>query len=216
MDKLDREFRGIANIYKPVGPSSFEIVRRLRGYLDEKKIGHAGTLDPLASGVLVVAIGREFTKNIGGIQKLKKKYLAELHLGKTSTTDDEEGDKQEIEIKKKPTREEIEQCLQVNIGEQMQTPPKYSAKKVSGQRAYKLARSGKDFTLEPKKIIIYKIDIIKYKWPILKIEVECSSGTYIRSLARDIGKCLETGAYLKSLSRTAIGKYKIEDAIKTR
>jgi tRNA pseudouridine55 synthase len=216
VEKLDRNFRGILNTYKPVGPSSFAMIKKLRNVLTEKKIGHAGTLDPLASGVLVVAVGREFTKKIEKIQKLKKAYVASLRLGEFSTTDDGEGDKERVIFKKESSIKEVERCLQANTGRRMQTPPKYSAKKIAGQRAYKLARAGRDFTLEPKEITIYEINTIEYKFPNLKVEVICSSGTYIRSLAREIGSCLKTGAYLKSLERTAVGNYKMEDAIKLK
>jgi tRNA pseudouridine55 synthase len=212
--KIDKNFKGIINLYKPVGPSSFAMVRKLRNVLDEKKIGHAGTLDPLASGVLVVAVGKEFTKKISEIQKLKKTYSATFYLGKISTTDDEEGSKEDAEVSGKPDIDKVNKCLESFLGKQLQVPPRYSAKKISGKRAYALARQGKEFNLKPKLINIYKIDIVEYSWPFLKIEVCCSTGTYIRSLARDIGECLGTGAYLKSLIRVAVGKYKIDDSIK--
>lgn len=214
MKRIDKNFKGIINLYKPVGPSSFAMVGKLRNVLGEKKIGHAGTLDPLASGVLVVAVGKEFTKKISEIQKLKKTYSATFYLGRISTTDDEEGYKEDVEFSDKPDIDKVNKCLESFLGKQLQVPPKYSAKKISGKRAYVLARQGKEFDLKSEFINIYKIDIVKYNWPFLKIEVCCSTGTYIRSLARDIGECLGTGAYLKSLVRTAVGKYKIDDSIK--
>lgn len=164
MKKIDKNFKGIINLYKPVGPSSFAMVRKLRNVLDEKKIGHAGTLDPLASGVLVVAVGKEFTKKISEIQKLKKTYSATFYLGKISTTDDEEGSKEDAEVSGKPDIDKVNKCLESFLGKQLQVPPRYSAKKISGKRAYVLARQEKEFDLKSKLINIYKIDIVEYSW----------------------------------------------------
>ena len=214
MIEIRRDFRGYLNINKPKGPSSFDVVRDLRRQLDEKRVGHAGTLDPLASGVLVVAVGRENTKNISKIQEFKKTYVATIKLGITSETDDAEGSLTPVDVKKIPDISEVKRCVKAFTGEISQTPPAFSAKKVNGQRAYDLSRKGKVVDLNPCDITIHNIKIANYAWPYLKIEVTCSRGTYIRSLARDIGSCLKTGAYLCELIRTSVGEYKIKDSIK--
>ena len=213
MNEISRDFVGYLNINKPEGPSSFSIVRDITRMVCEKRVGHAGTLDPLASGVLVIAVGRAYTKNIDAIQSQNKTYIATIRLGQSTKTDDREGDPVSHDIDKIPTTSVINDCLKSFIGEIDQLPPSYSAKKIDGQRAYKLARENQSVKLAPCKVTIYRIKLIKYKWPDLEIEVECSKGTYIRSLSRDIGEHLKTGAYLLKLIRTAVGEYKIEDSI---
>lgn len=190
------------------------MIRQIRNIINEKRVGHAGTLDPLAAGVLVVAVGREYTKKIDQIQAKKKTYLADIILGYKSTTDDDEGEKTAVNISKKPTKKEIEKCLSSFVGTISQRPPQYSAKKIGGVRSYKLLREGKTAKLKPCLVTIYSIVIIKYKYPDLRLQIICSGGTYIRSLSRDIGDILQTGAYLKNLTRTAIGSYKLKDALK--
>lgn len=214
MTKIRRDFRGYLSINKPKGPSSFDVVRDLKRQLDEKRVGHAGTLDPLASGVLVVAVGRENTKNIDKIQGFKKTYKATIKLGATSETDDAEGTPIPSNVKKIPDMPEVKRCVKKFIGKIPQTPPVFSAKKVNGQRAYSLSRRGEAIDLKPCNVTVYDIKIMSYAWPYLNIEVTCSRGTYIRSLARDIGFCLKTGAYLSDLVRTSVGKYKLKDSIK--
>jgi tRNA pseudouridine55 synthase len=206
--------KGIYAFYKPKGISSYDLIRKIKKLTFEKKIGHSGTLDPLASGVLVVAIGKEFTKKLSLINKENKEYITEIFLGAISETDDAEGKKTKMKIKNKPDLKTIKKTLKNFIGEIYQTPPIYSAVKIRGKPAYWYARQGIQPNLKPKKVIISKIQILKYKWPILKIKVICRSGTYIRSLAKDIGKALGTGGYLKELIRTKVGKYKLKNCIK--
>lgn len=202
-------------IDKPKGWTSFDVVAKLRGILHEKKIGHAGTLDPNATGLLIVGTGAD-TKKLGEITKnTKKTYEAEIVLGETRDTDDVEGTitrfaEQNV---KKPEKNKIQKILEQFEGEQMQVPPQYSAIKLKGKKAYDLARKGKTFELEPRKINIYKIELVQFNYPILKIKCEVSSGTYIRSLARDIGEKLSTGAYLNELRRTKVGEYSVGKAI---
>lgn len=179
-------------------------VRKLR-------VGHAGTLDPLATGLLVVLIG-SYTKRAQQFTKLDKTYDAKVTLGKVSETDDEEGEKTAIS-NLQPASSAIEETLKSFIGEIMQMPPQYSAVKVKGQRAYKLARKGQEVKIKPRKIKIYDIWEVRYDYPEINFKVRVSSGTYIRSLARDIGDRLKTGAYLSELRRTAISKYKVDDAV---
>lgn len=215
--------KGIYNIYKPKGPTSYDIIRRIKGLTSELlgrkqkpqlRIGHGGTLDPLASGVLIVAIGREFTRELDKVVKGEKEYIATIKLGQTSITQDEEGEKTDFKIDKIPGIIDIEKTLKKFIGEITQIPPIYSALKINGQPAYKLARAGKDVEIKSRTITIRDIELLEYKWPILKINVTCSAGTYIRTLANDIGATLKTGGYLADLVRSRIADFKIEDSIK--
>lgn len=179
-----------------------------------EKIGHAGTLDPLAEGVLVVAIGREYTKKISEVVAKEKEYLADVRLGMTSVTDDEEGEKTEVVVEKIPTLEEIEEAKKAFLGEIMQITPVYSAAKVGGgEEGYKKARRGEKFTPPPRFVYIERIDIISYEWPILQLKVLTGPGVYIRSLARELGEKLGTGGYLTHLVRTRVGDFRIEDAV---
>ncbi len=203
-------------IDKPKGITSHDVVDKVRKVTGEKKVGHAGTLDPNATGLLIVGVGRESTKKLGKIAKdTKKTYEAEIFLGEERNTDDVEG----VVISKAkgflpPGENEIEKIVASFEGEQMQTPPVYSALKIKGKKAYELARKGKEVKLKPRKVVIYSIKLVSYKFPILEIETTVSSGTYIRALARDIGKKLSSGAYLKNLRRTRIGKFDIKKAKK--
>jgi tRNA pseudouridine55 synthase len=177
------------------------------------KVGHAGTLDPFATGLLIVGVGRESTKRLDEFKNMPKTYIATVKLGATSTTFDPEG---EITITKhephSTKQKDIETMLQSFIGKQLQIPPMYSAKKVGGKKLYDLARKGIEIERQPNKIEIYSIKLLDYNYPSLKIEVNCSTGTYIRTLAHDIGEKLGCGAYCEELERTSIGEYKLEDA----
>ena len=205
--------KGIFAVYKPKGPTSNDILQKLRRITGVKKIGHAGTLDPLASGVLVVGVGREATKRLGEVVKKEKEYIARIKLGETSTTDDEEGEKTKVKVPKIPNLEEIQKAIANFKGEILQTPPIYSAVKIKGQEAYKLARKGQKPKLEPRKVLIKEIEILGYKWPYLKLRVVTGPGVYIRSLARDLGRELKTGGYLADLERTRVGDFTKEEAV---
>ncbi len=204
-------------IDKPKGWTSFDVVAKIRGQLKAEtavkkpKVGHTGTLDPLATGLLIIVVG-SYCKRAQEFSKLDKVYEAEVTLGQTSTTDDNEGNKIQ-KSDKRPSKDEVQQILNTFIGEQQQLPPAYSAIKVDGKRAYKLAREGKEVRMEPRTVAIYSIEKIIYDYPKIRFNVHVSSGTYIRSLARDIGEQLGTGAYLSGLSRTSVGNYKIEDSV---
>lgn len=202
----------IVAINKPVGPTSFDIVAQVRKITGVKKVGHAGTLDPQAAGVLVIAVGRDDTKKINLIVEKEKEYIAEIKLGETSSTDDNEGDKKPVSDKI-PAPAEIAAALKKFIGEINQTPPKYSAVKVNGRRAYKLARAGQEVEMKPRPILIKDIELLEYAYPVLKIRVATGPGVYIRSLARDIGETLKTGAYMSGLIRTRVGEYNLESAL---
>lgn len=208
---------GIALIDKPKGWTSFDVVAKIRGTikqatgLKKPKVGHTGTLDPLATGLMIVVVGT-YCKRAQEFSKLDKVYKADVLLGATSTTDDDEGEKIPVSGHR-PAKEDVEDLLRQLVGVQSQLPPAFSAIKIDGQRAYKLAREGKQVVMEPRTITIFSIDQVEYNYPRLSFEVHVSSGTYIRSLARDIGKSLGTGAYLNGLIRIKVGRYDLRDAV---
>ena len=212
---------------KPEGVSSFGVVARVRRKLTEEmkknarpgenmpkrvKVGHAGTLDPFATGLLILLVGKA-TKRAWEFLKLDKEYIATMRLGATSTTGDVEGEITEDSAAREVSREEIEEVLKQFTGKIKQTVPKYSAVKINGRRAYRLAREGKEVEMPTREVEIYKIEIVDYKWPELTIKCKVSSGTYIRALGEDIGGVLGTKAYLTKLRRTKIDKYNVEDAM---
>ncbi len=197
-------------VYKPKGVSSFAVIKQLRKSWGIKKIGHAGTLDPLAQGVLVVGVGREATKKLSSEVTKEKEYIATIKLGEYSTTDDAEGEKNKINDYQ-PKKKEIKETLSQFIGEIMQVPPNFSAIKIKGNRAYKMAREGKKIELKARLVLIKEIELLDYNYPFLKIRVITGPGVYIRSLARDIGQKLGIGAYLSELERIRVGEFKISD-----
>lgn len=213
------DIAGFILINKEVGPSSFNVVTNLRKITGIKKIGHAGTLDPFASGLMIVAIGRKATRAISKYVKLNKEYVATLHLGAETDTFDREGlifNNKEDLLDKDIDLKIIKDKLKDFVGKQLQTPPMFSAKKVNGKKLYELARKGIEIERKPVPITIHKIKFISYDKPIIKIKIKCSSGTYIRSIAYDFGRALGCGAYLENLERTKIGKFKIEDSSKIK
>lgn len=205
---------GFVLIDKPPKMSSHDVVERLRRITGIRKIGHAGTLDPFATGLLILGVGREATKQLLKFQKLDKEYIAEIRLGAVSDTFDREGRVEERSIEKIPSEEEIKGVLRGFLGEINQVPPIYSAKSVNGRRLYELAREGIKIMPKPTRVKIYKIEILYYQFPFLKIKIHCSSGTYIRSLANDIGEKLGCGAYLENLQRTRIGNFSVDNSSK--
>ncbi len=206
-------------INKPINWTSFDVVKKIRSNIKKKlkikklKVGHAGTLDPLASGLLIICTGNK-TKTISKIQNLKKKYLAKIKLGFVTESFDRE--KKEIKISgiQNITEEAIFHIKNKFSGTILQTPPRYSAIKIDGIRSYeKMRRNEKDFTLPKREIHIYSFIIKNITLPYITIEIVCSKGTYIRSLANDIGVTLGCGGYLFDLIRLEIGNYKLEDAL---
>ncbi|MFH1326183.1 MAG: tRNA pseudouridine(55) synthase TruB [Candidatus Falkowbacteria bacterium] len=222
-------------VHKPKGPTSNQILTEIKRIIRPRqklspsysktvlagkylggryaKVGHAGTLDPLAEGVLIVAIGREGTRQLDKIVQKEKEYIADVKLGMTSTTDDEEGIKLKVQSQKVQSQK-IKEILPKFIGKIKQVPPIYSAIKINGQEAYKRTRKGEDVKMKTREVEIKKIEILKYKWPNLQIRVVTGSGVYIRALARDIGAELSVGGYLAGLIRTRVGDFKIENAVK--
>lgn len=199
-------------INKPAGPTSHDIVDMVRKKTGIKRVGHAGTLDPFASGLLVVLVGRDATKKQAEFLGMDKTYEAVVYLGATSTTEDPTGEITDSQNIPPISREKINHTVLDFVGTFDQMPSNFSAKKINGKKAYELARKGIQPDLKPKKITIYSIDILTYEWPFLTIRCSVSSGTYIRALARDIGEKLGCGAYLEKLTRTAIGPYTLNDA----
>ena len=206
---------GILLIDKPAGMTSFGVVARVRRVLTEQqgkkvKVGHTGTLDPFATGLMILVIGHE-CKNAGNYSKLDKIYETTIRLGQTSTTGDIEGEITDVSDKV-PTQTEIENALKQFTGEIMQRPPIYSAININGHRAYDMARAGKQFEIPERQVTVHNLDLISYSYPELQIRTHVSSGTYIRSLATDIGKLLGTGAYCTQLRRTNIAKWSVDQA----
>lgn len=205
---------GIFAVYKPLGITSHDVVDIVRKKTGVKRVGHGGTLDPLAEGVLVIAVGRENTKKLDEYVKGGKEYIAEVCLGENSETDDSEGEKTEINKEIKPSKMEIETTIKQFVGKISQTPPIYSALKLQGQPAHRRVRKGQKVKLEPREVEIKEIKLLSCEYPIIKLKVACGPGVYIRSIARDLGEKLSTGGYLKSLVRTRVGEFQLQNAIK--
>lgn len=202
---------GILLVNKEKNRTSFSIISILRKKTKIKKIGHSGTLDPFATGVMVILIGKNYTKKSDSFISLEKEYIAKIELGKKTSSFDSETPFIAFS-KKKPSLKEINDTLLSFQGEILQIPPMYSAKKIDGQKLYKLARKGIEIKREAIKIKV-KIDLISYKYPFLDLKIACSKGTYIRSLANDIGKNLGSFGFLLELERTKVGNFKLEDCI---
>lgn len=203
---------GLLNINKPAGLTSRQVVNRVQRLVRPAKVGHAGTLDPMATGVLIVCIGPA-TKLISFVQQQTKVYRSEFVFGQTSNTDDSTGYVLNVIDHEPFTREQLDAALSQFRGEISQTPPQFSAVKVNGQRAYKLARQGQSVEIRSKTVRIDRLDVTRFDAPKLELEIECGSGTYIRSIARDLGRLLECGAVMSRLERTRIGECSVEDAL---
>ena len=212
---------GFLLVDKPKGMSSFGVVARVRGVwraqlraegqsIKKAKVGHTGTLDPAASGLMILVLG-EYCKRAMEFSKLDKVYEVNLRLGQNSTTDDGEGELEAVSDFQ-PTKEQLYEALSQFTGEIQQVPPIYSAIKVNGRRAYDMARKGQEVVLEPRSVTIFSLDNVDYSYPEVSFTVHVSSGTYIRSIVRDLGEKLGTGAYLHDLRRTKVSAYLIQDA----
>lgn len=208
----------LINLNKPFEWTSADAVRKLKFSLQRKfgkkniKVGHAGTLDPLATGVLIICVGNA-TKIASELQDQTKEYIAQITFGATTPSFDLEKEIDATFPYEHITLEKIEEALKEFIGEQEQIPPLFSAKLIDGRRAYEIAREGKEATLKSSKITIYQLEIIEWESPTLLLRINCSKGTYIRSLARDLGLSLESGAHLSGLTRTKSGDFTLSDAI---
>lgn len=200
-------------IHKPKGWTSFKVVAFLRKCLNLKKIGHAGTLDPMAEGVLILCCGRG-TRTISQFQELKKVYTGEVTLGATTPSRDAETEIEEEAAWEHITREDLDEVLETHFsGEIMQVPPMYSALKHQGKPLYKLARKGQVVERKPRQVSIYKVEVLDFALPKVELRITCSKGTYIRSIAYDLGRYLDSLGYLSRLERNAIGSYTVEEAL---
>lgn len=203
---------GILNAHKPSGITSRGVVNVVQRLVRPTKLGHAGTLDPLASGVLLICLGQA-TRLIPYLHELPKHYVGHFLLGRTSLTEDVEGEVQELENPPVPTLSDIETAARSMVGQIEQRPPAYSALKVNGRRAYTLARAGKDFELQPRPIVVHALDVLEYAYPRLTLDIVCGSGTYVRSLGRALAERVGSDAVMSGLVRTAIGHFRLEDAV---
>ena len=193
--------------------TSFDVVKKIKNIIKCKKVGHAGTLDPLATGLLIICTGKN-TKKINDIQNQDKVYTGEFILGKSTPSHDLETEFNSQKDIKNITTDRIEEVSKRFVGEQLQRPPKFSAVKVNGKRAYEYARDNEEVKIKEKIINIYEFKIIEYNLPNISFKISCTKGTYIRSIARDFGEELGCGAVLSKLRRTEIGNYNVEDAFK--
>ena len=205
--------KNIFAVYKPKGPTSHDIIDEIRKITGVRKVGHAGTLDPLARGVLVVGVGREATKKLNEIVAKEKEYIAVIKLGEESTTDDEEGGKSVRSVGIVEDVKIVKDVVESFVGVIEQTPPVYSAVKVGGRPAHRRARRGEKVELKAREVEIKEIEILDYEWPFLKMRVVTGPGVYIRALARDIGRKLGNGGYLYDLERIRVGEFVKEDAV---
>ena len=208
---------GFLLIDKPTGISSFGVVARVRRQLSQLagkkvKVGHTGTLDPFATGLMLIVVG-EYCKRAAEFSKLDKTYEVTLRLGQTSTTGDPEGEITDVSTTK-PTKTDIIKALHMFQGIITQIPPAFSAIKINGQRAYKLARAGKEVAMPPRQVTVHTLNLLDYTYPEVKLICDVSSGFYIRSLVQDIGSALGTGAYTTSLRRTKVGKWNLANALR--
>jgi tRNA pseudouridine55 synthase len=207
------EFHGLLVLDKPLGITSRDAVdRAARWFPRGARVGHTGTLDPLATGVLVLCVGHA-TRLTEYVQAMGKTYEADMVLGARSATDDAEGPIITVTVERPPTAAVVGACLSSFVGEVVQVPPAFSAAKVAGRRAYDLARRGAGVVLAPRTVRIDTIDVLEYDYPHLRLRVRCGKGTYIRSLARDLGDRLGCGGYLAGLRRTAVGRFSSDGAV---
>ena len=211
------KFHGFLCVHKHIGESSYDVIRKIKKAIPEKKIGHAGTLDPFAEGLLIIAIGRHYTKQISTFQDMPKRYQFTLSLGTSTDSLDSTGTVIERQAIPSLSEEQIKDVLSSFIGSQEQMPPAFSAKKINGKPAYKLAREGKEVSLKPSHITIHELNLISASITNEFAEISCDSlvskGTYIRSLSADIAKKLNTVGHTNALIRTHIGEYETKQAL---
>jgi tRNA pseudouridine55 synthase len=204
---------GVINVDKPGGITSARVVDRVKRGLPKKtKVGHAGTLDPFATGVLLVLVGKA-TKLSQTLMGASKTYEATIRFGGTTRTDDIDSEVVPWEGAGEAARSAVDDAIKRFVGDILQRPPAFSALKVGGKRAYELARKGKSVELEPRVVRVYAIEVMDYNWPNLVLRIGCGRGTYIRSIARDLGEALGVGGFLTGLRRTRVGEFRVEDAV---
>ncbi len=209
---MDGGLNGILNLDKPAGASSTRVLNRLKGLIPKgTKIGHAGTLDPFATGVLLAMVGRA-TKSCERLMDQPKQYEATVRLGASTATDDPTSPAVDWPNAVPPTLEAVTAALPQFVGRILQRPPPFSAMKVDGRRAYDLARGGAEVVLPPRPIHVYGIELLRYEWPLLRLRIDCGRGTYVRAIARDLGEAMNVGGHLTELRRTRVGPFNVADA----
>lgn len=209
--QVNHSCEGFLLVDKPKGFTAFDLVAILRKRLNVRTIGHAGTLDPMATGVMVMLVGKKFTTLSNQFLNEDKEYIARIYLGAETDTYDAEGTTLSTSDKI-PSREEVIKCIESFQGEISQIPPMYSAKKINGQKLYHLARQGKTVEREPRIVKVHT-ELLAYEYPYVDLRIECSKGTYIRSIAHDLGQMLGCGAHLTVLSRTRSGSFRLSQCI---
>ena len=210
--KYKTKLHGLLPVDKPVGVTSMDVVRRVRHAAGFCKTGHAGTLDPLASGVVVCCLG-DATRLVESLMRSEKEYDAMVDLSAFTATDDAETEREPVPVETPPSEAVVRAAVGRFVGEIEQVPPAYSAVHVGGQRAYQIVRRGGDVDLAAKPVTIHRIDVTRYHWPHLELTIRCGKGTYIRSLARDLGRSLDTGGHLTSLRRTRAGAFTVDECV---
>jgi tRNA pseudouridine55 synthase len=211
MIKPNGEYNGLLLVDKPAGISSFDVIRHLRRTTGWKKIGHAGTLDPAATGLMLMLFGAA-CKQAASLTKLDKRYRAEVTLGQVSTTGDREGELTVVSDTV-PSEAAVRLALEQMTGNITQVPPTYSAIKINGKEAYKRARAGEEVVMPARQVVVYEHRLLSYDYPRIDLEFKVSSGTYIRTLAADVGEKLGAGAYLSGLVRTEVGQWRLKEAV---
>ncbi len=210
---MEKIGEGIIAVWKPAGMSSHDVINRVRRASGIRTVGHAGTLDPLARGVLVIGVGRMATRRLADEVRKEKEYVTTVRLGVTSSTDDEEGEKAPHEVSAVPSREDVEAAARKFVGEIMQVPPVYSALKIKGKPAYAYAREGKAPVMEARPVTVKEMQVLSYDYPDIRLRAVTGAGVYVRSLARDMGEVLGTGGYMADLERTRVGEFTKEKCI---
>jgi tRNA pseudouridine55 synthase len=205
---------GIFAFYKEEGMTSHDVVDIVRRHTGQKRVGHAGTLDPCAKGVLVVGVGRPATRTLGEVAGGEKEYVTRVKLGWRSTTEDREGEKEQINVSAIPSQEQVREALQDFIGVISQRPPAFSAIKIGGRPAYHLARARKQVELAAREVEVKEIELLDYAWPFVDIRMVTGPGVYVRAIARDLGEALGTGGYVEELERTRVGSFTKDMAVR--
>jgi len=205
---------GIFAVYKEEGMTSHDVVDLVRRHTGQKRVGHAGTLDPCAKGVLVVGVGRPATRTLGLVAGGEKEYVARIKLGWRSSTDDREGEKEQVNVSTIPSPQQVADALQDFVGTISQRPPAFSAIKIGGRPAYRFARANKQIDLAAREVEVKEIELLGYAWPFVDVRMVTGPGVYVRAIARDLGAALGTGGYVEELERTRVGPYTKDLAVR--
>lgn len=211
--QTDIPTEGIFAVYKERGMTSHDVVDAVRRATGEKRVGHGGTLDPLAQGVLIIGVGRPATRQLGQLALKEKEYVTRIRLGFRSTTDDGEGQKEAVHVETIPSKDEIDAALRPFVGVVLQRPPAFSALKLQGRPAYRLARKNTSLKLAAREVEIKAIELLAYEWPFVDVRMVTGPGVYVRAVARDLGEALRTGGYVERLERTRVGSYTADQAL---